>query len=162
MFFKICGVLVLGAMTYYLCHSLTRFESRRIRQTEGFLLLLRHIKAMISCYRAPVREIYDGFSCRALEECGFIDALRLEGSFERAIQICRERIYLEEEEINLLTAFGRELGKSYRDEEVESCDYYIGEFERAFAGRREEHPKRVKLYRSLVITGALMLVIVLI
>lgn len=159
---KLLGILLLGGTAFWLCRSLARFESRRIRQTEGFLLLLRHMKAMISCFRAPVREIYDGFACRALEECGFLDALRMRGDFGEAVAICRDRIYLDEEEINLLAAFGHELGKSYRDEEVEGCDYYIGEFERAYAARREEHPNRVRFYRSLVITGALMLVIVLI
>lgn len=159
--FRLIGMLFLCMTAFFLCRAIRQLEEKRIRQTEGFLLLLRHLRAMISCYRAPVREIYDGVSSPALEECGFLAVLAERGDFGAAIDSCRDRLLLRDEEIRLLSSFGRELGGSYREEEVESCSYYIGELERAYAALREEHPKRVRLSRSLVITGTLMLVILL-
>ena len=71
------------------------------------------------------------------------------------------KIWLSEEEFTLLSAFAGEVGGSYVDEQISCCDYYIGELERAYKERREEIPGRKKLYRSLFITGGLMLAIVL-
>ncbi len=161
MLFKIFGTLTLLIITAYLCYEASSLEAKRVRQTEGFLLLLRHIKAQISCFCAPTDDIFSSFENESLSAIGFLQKLK-EGDFCSAVHSCRDKIYLDEEEINLLTAFGRELGKSYRQEEIEGCGYYIGELESAYAKKREEQPKKSRLYRSLVLTGGLMLIIVFI
>lgn len=159
MLLKVCGSLTLLILTLYLCCQASTLERRRVKQTEGFLLLLRHIKAQISCFCTPVRDIFFSFENEALERAGFLCEAE-KGDFASALSSCRDKIYLEGEEINLLLAFGEELGKSYREEQLESCDYYIGELEALYAKRREEQPKRLRLFRSLVLSGGLMVIIV--
>ena len=161
MLLKICGTLTLLIITAYLCYEASALEAKRVRQAEGFLLLLRHVKAQISCFCTPTCEIFASFENEALSDIGFLERLS-KGDFCTALEESRDKIYLDEEEINLLTAFGRELGKGYRQEEIEGCDYYIGELENAYAKKREEQPKKSRLYRSLVLTGGLMLIIVFI
>ena len=161
MIVKCLGILTLLSITLYFCYELTMLEKRRLRQTEGFLLLLRHIRAEISCFCSPLCEIFDAFQNESLEECGFLSALK-SSNLSEAIEKTRSRIYLEQEEINMLGALASQLGSSYRDQQIELCDYYIGEFENLFTKTREEHPKRSKLCRGVVLTGGLMLIIVLI
>ena len=161
MLIKVCGAATLLLITLYLCYEASRMELRRVRQTEGFLLLIRHIKAQISCFCAPLADIFEEFENSSLESIGFTAALR-EGGFSYAVEKCREKIYLDPEEINMLSSFGEELGKSYREEQLECCDYYIGELESSYSRTRDEQPRRSRLYRSLLLTGGLMVIIVFI
>ncbi len=159
--FKIAGAFTLLFITLYLCYEASRMEFRRLRQTEGFLLLIRHVKAQISCFCTPLAEIFAEFENSSLEAIGFTSALR-EGGFSYALEKCKDKIYLDTERINMLANFGEELGKSYREEQIECCDYYIGELENAYTKTRDEQPRRAKLYRSLLLTGGLMVIIVFI
>ena len=158
---KTLGVILLLSGSLYLCFSFSAFERRRVLQCEGFLLLLRHIRAQIACFRMPHDRIWESYSSAELARCGFLDALREKGDFTQALLAVRSQIWLSREELDLLLAFGGELGRSYFEDQVSCCDYYIGELEQAYAERRSEQPKRVKLYRSLFLTGSLMLVIIL-
>lgn len=162
MLLKTFGVILLLSGSLYLCFSFSVFERRRLAQCEGFLLFIRHIKAQISCFHMPLGRIYASFTSEELERCGFLGALRESEDVGKALDAAKGQIWLSKEEMSLLRAFSGELGVSYVDEQVSCCDYYIGELERAYAERRSELPSRAKLYRSLFITGGLMLVIILI
>ena len=133
-----------------------------MQQCEGFLQLMRHIKAQITCFRMPLSRIWESFSSDELEKCGFLPALRECQDFALALDMCRGQIWLSAEEVRLLISFSAELGRSYADEQIACCDYYMGELERVCVERRSELPKRTKLYRSLFLVGGLMLVIILI
>ena len=161
MLIKACGALTLLLITLYMCLEASRMEMRRVRQTEGFLLLLRHIKAQISCFCTPLCDIYRDFENDSLSSVGFLSALR-EGGFSYALEVCRGKIYLEHDVINMLLGFGEELGKSYREEQLEFCDYYISQLECSYDKNRKEQPQRSRLYRSILMTGGLMVIIVLI
>ena len=45
MMLTICGALTILIITAYLSYQASSMEQKRVRQTEGFLLLLRHIKS---------------------------------------------------------------------------------------------------------------------
>ena len=161
MIVKVCGALALLAVTLYLCIEASSMEMRRVRQSEGFLMLIRHIKAQISCFCAPLGDIYRDFENDTLYSIGFMTSLR-ENGMRAALEECREKIYLDEQEIDMLCAFGDELGKSYREQQIEYCDYYISALEQSYQKSREQQPARSRLYRSLVLTGGLMVIIVFI
>lgn len=161
MLIKCLGIMTLMTITIYLSFEMTLMEKRKLRQTEGFLLFLRHIRAQISCFCTPLSDIFSSFENDALSECGFLKEAQ-NGDFATAITRCRSKIYLEEEEINMLSSFASQLGTSYRSEQLEICDYYIGEFENLFTRKREDHPKKSKLCRGVILTGGLMLIVVLV
>ena len=160
MYVRIAGVVLLFGLSLFFCLCVSRMERGRVRQTEGFLLLLRYVRTQISCFRTPVQEIYGSFRNPALSECGFLDALRQYG-FPEALDRCTGRLYLDEEELKTLSALGRELGRSYCEDQIALCDYTLEQMERAFDRRREEAPKRTRVAHSLVLTGGLMLILVL-
>lgn len=157
---RLIGSLLLIGTFGYLGYYFSMMEGRRVRQTEGFLFLLRHIRTGIVCFANPVEDIYSGFENPALETCGFLPALRT-GGFAHALYACRERLYLEEEELRTLHAFSEEVGKSYSHEQAVICDYTIGEMEKALQRRQEEAPRRARAARSLTMCGGLMLLLLL-
>ena len=161
MMIKACGALALLAVTLYLCIEASSMEVRRVRQAEGFLMLIRHIKAQISCFCTPLGDIFRDFENDTLSSIGFMSVLREKG-FRAALDECREKIYLDDEEINMLASFADELGTSYREEQMEFCDYYISTLEQSYRKSRELQPARARLYRSLLLTGGLMVIIVFI
>ncbi len=157
---QLIGAIGVMALSAYLAFSFSKMEGKRVRQIEGFLLLIRHIRAEIACFRTPVADIYAGFSHAALAECGFLESLRERG-FSAALAAGQGELYLEEEEMATLSAFGEGVGRSYSGEQIALCDYTIGELEKALSRRREEAPKRARVLRTLSIAGGLMLVILL-
>lgn len=161
MLLKTFGVILLLSGSLYLCFCFTQFERRRLQQCEGLLLLLRHIKAQISCFHMPLGRIYATFSSEELERCGFLEALRQTEDISKALDSAKGEMWLSGEEMTLLRAFSGEVGASYVEEQIACCDYYIGQLEQAYAERKTALPARRKLYRSLFITGGLMLVIIL-
>ena len=161
MIVRLAGALLLigGSVGLSACYA--RFESRRVGQSEGFLLLLRHVRAQIACFHMPLARVWETFSCPELERCGFLPALRETGDFAAALERCRRGVWASADEMTLLRAFGSEIGRSYLEEQISCCDYYIGEFESAYARHRTERPARARLFRCLCVTGGLMLVILL-
>ncbi len=148
------------AVSFYLSVSVSRMEGRRVRQTEGFFLLLCRIRAEIAAYRTPLDRILLLFENPALGECGFLAAARSEG-FAGALDLCRDRLLLDEEELRLLDAFGDRIGRGDCVEEVRLCDYTARELEKTMLRQKEEAPRRVRAARALAVTGGLMLLLFL-
>ena len=122
------------------------------------LLLLRHIRTQISCFSTPLPEIYASFENPALSDAGFLRVLRQDG-LAAALGTCE--VYLEEGERRMLLFFAEELGNSYRTDQLALCDAYIAELARGCERKKNELPKKSKLYRSLILTGGLAAVILL-
>jgi stage III sporulation protein AB len=154
------GALLLLGSFGYVGYTLVYMEHQRVRQTEGVLLLLRHIRNGIVCFAFPIEEIYAGFQNESLEACGFLPALR-QGGFAHALQVCRHSLWLEAEELRTLSAFAGEVGKSYSHEQARLCDYTAGEIEQALHRRREEAPRRARAAASLALCAGLALLILL-
>lgn len=162
MIYKLIGAAMLMALSISMAFQICTMESRRVRQTEALLLLLRYIKAQISCFRTPLSEMFAGFENEELEACGLLPLLRDGCSFPDAFEKTRPRLYLDSDETEMLSSFSREIGGGYREEQEECCAYYIRELERAYSEGREERPARVRVLRSLVISAGLMVIIILV
>ena len=162
MLLKSLGIILLLFGSLYLCFAFSLFEKRRLEQAEGILLLLRHTRAQISCFQAPLGKIYGSFSCQELERAGFLEALRETESIASAIEQAKEQLYLTEEQKALLLSFAGEVGGSFKEEQIAACDYYISQWENGYAMQKNALPNRQKLYRSLFITAGLMLAILLV
>ena len=161
MLLKSLGILMLPSLTLYLALKVSSYGFRRLEQIEGMLLFLRYCRAQIHCFRTPLGDIYRGFENEALEQAGFLPVLRESASLAVAIEKARPALYLDEEQLSLLSACAGELGGSFCEEQVAACDYYIGEFEAACGRERQECPRSAKLRRSMVLAGGLMVILVL-
>ena len=154
------GALLLLGSALWLGLRLSAREQERLRQTEGLLLLLRHIRACIVCFADPIEEIYRRFQNRALEECGFLPALRTHG-FAYALRVC-DGLAQGDEVQTALASFADGVGKSNTREQAALCDYTVAVMEAALHRRQEEAPRRARLARGLALCGALALLVLLV
>ncbi len=157
---RLIGAAALLLLSLYTGSSLAEMEKKRLRQTEGFLLLVRYIREQISCFRRPLPDIYRDFQSEPLRNAGFLPALA-KGDFAAALAAAKDGLYLEEEEIGLLYAFAQSVGQSFEEEQKALCAYTERELEKALARRKEETPKRVRVLRTLSAVFGGMIVILL-
>lgn len=153
---KLVGMLTLLAVGGGFAVGSVQAERRRLSVLDAWIELLLTVRREIDCYLRPIDEILQGCPTELLRACtaggavGSLDALLRGGA-----------PYLESETYRLLERFSKDIGSSYREEELRLCDFSI----QALQGRREllaaEHPARVKLGITLSISAALGAIILL-
>lgn len=156
------GVIALFALALLVCRALSEHETRRLRSVDALVSLLRHVRTMIRCYRMPLDEIYRGAHAPELEGLGFLSHLRETANLREALELSRGELLLSDELRERLGELSDAVGRGDGESAASLCDYYIGELSREAQALRTAAPKRLRLHRSLVVTGMLMLVIVFI
>ncbi len=160
MLIKMLGACLVGGCFFSICRAYLEKEKRKSQEAEGFLRLLRFMRAEIASFGTPTGEIFSRFSNEALSSCGFLELLRNRG-FSAALSDARPRLFITDEVYLLLSAFGEELGKRYLSEELARLDYYIGALSELLEGAKREAPKRARLCRALLFCAAGMVIIFL-
>ena len=152
------GFLLWMTAVFLFLSLLTREERRRVEECEGLLLLLRHLRARVSAYSLPRDEIYRTFSHDALEKCGFLSLLR-----QRGLQTALSSGTLapDGEMLRPLVAFSEGEGQRLKEEELSAVSLAIEEMEARLAEAKRRLPERLRLSRTLVLTGGMMVVIFL-
>ena len=99
---------------------------------------------------------------RGHEEPHDLEFFRTEGQgLAVALQEGEGLLGLEAEELRPLFAFAATLGKGEAEGEVQLCIRTEAELERGLLKRREEAPRRTRVSQTLSISGALMLLLLL-
>ena len=137
---------------------LTKEERRRVEECEGLLLLLRHLRAQVSAYSLPRDEIYRTFSHAALERCGFLALLR-DGGLAAALSA--EKLALGAETLRPLVLFAEGEGRRLKEEELTAVSLAIEGMEACLTDVKRRLPERLRLSRTLVLTGGMMIAIFL-
>lgn len=150
-------VLWMTAVFIFLSH-LTREERRRVEECEGLLLMLRHLRARVSAYSLPRDEIYRTFSHLALEKCGFLLLLREKGL---KTALSSKTLALDGEMLRPLVLFAEGEGERLKEEELSAVSLAIEETEACLADAKRRLPERLRLSRTLVLTGGMMVAIFL-
>ncbi len=155
--FKIIGcVLVLlgGAVT---ARQLNRALDGRLSRLECLVSLLKFFRLQIDCYCVPVGEIFRRADKELLEGCGLSGVPSSFAEFMSSLDPPPDP-----EIGNILTSFERELGASYRDDQLKSCDYHISRLSEIYSAAVLETQKRKKLNRTLCFSATAAVVILLI
>lgn len=148
------GLVLAGA--FLLSHRLVLQERCKVRQCSAYLTLLRQIRAQIACYSRSFSAICQSIDAQLLRDCG----LGLPGdSF--AVMLASAALTLPPDAETLLRHFAAELGKSYKEEQIVTCDETIAQLTEIC--RREEGAlrERVRLIRAFCICGGLALILLL-
>ncbi|MBQ8173825.1 MAG: stage III sporulation protein AB [Clostridia bacterium] len=157
---RLSGAALILTASLLLAVSLSASEQKKLRRSEGLLLLVRHIREQIGCFHAPLPAICASFSHKELEECGFLSVLQQDG-LAAALEKSGPALDLSEEELHPLFSFADSLGRGQTEGELRLCDHTATELEKTLAKRREELPRRTRVLQTLFVSGALMLVILL-
>ncbi len=158
MLIKTLGAVLVGGCFFSLFRAYLEKEKKKVSEGEGFLALLRFLRAEIASFGSPTEKIFSRFSCEVLSDCGFIELLRKEG-FSAALSSSRPRLSVSEEVYTLLSSFGEELGRRYLPEELARLDYYIDALGAHLEGVKRDSPKRSRLCRALLFCAAGMVII---
>ena len=156
-FFRLIGIAVILICGVGVGLGLAAFERKRARQAEGFLALVRYIRVQIDCFSLPLGRILSGCDGKLLYECG-VESDRLP---DFLTLLKRTKLYIPEEMCRLLRDFGAQLGSSYREEQLRSCDYFLERLIPCCDRLRCELPRREKLMLLLPVALAAMLVLLL-
>ena len=143
---KLVGSALLVLAGCYAAHIGARDLKKRLSVTEAWMELIRLIRIQIDCYMLPLDAILASVDSALLSRAGA-------GVPENTLPalLTRSLPFLDAETERLLSAFVRELGTSYREEQLKRCDYYLA----ALQSRRDtvaaSLPSRQKLCRALCI-----------
>ncbi len=155
---RLIGILLFLASALGSVLALSFLERRRTRELEALASLLCAIQNGMLRHRLPLCEIYAAFENETLAACGFLEELRRDGL---ACALRADTLALREEELSFLFTYAEELGKRFLEEEREQAQAALA----ALAARREEHrtegARKGKIQRTLLMTGAGMLLLLL-
>lgn len=153
---KILGVGLITSAGGFAAYSAVRYEKRKLSVLDAWIDLLFHIRGQIDCYLMPLDEILACADPRILTACMcHTPHPDLHMLFEASSP------YLTGEGKRLLTGFIREIGGSYREEQLRRCDYYINALRTVRDKIAMDLPARVKLCITLSLCTAIGAVILL-
>lgn len=123
---------------------------RRLDQLDAWIDLLLLIRSRIDCYLMPQDEIVASLDRDLIRRCGGNTPCR-------SLQtLCRQaQTSLPAEGGRLLAAFGQQIGRGYREEQVRECDYYIDALREVRKKEAEAAPAKVRVRCALFLAAAL-------
>ena len=153
---KLAGCLTVLCVGAAAAVSAVGFERRRLSVLDGWLELLFYIRSQIDCYLKPLDEILLDADERLLIAC-------MASSKQRSLNglLTSSAPWLDRESQRLLETMLRELGHSYREEQLKRCDFYAEALRSIREKVAAQLPSRIKLCVSLCLCAALGTVILL-
>lgn len=159
--FKPVGAVLVMLCCYLASFSISSRAKKEMAELEAFVLLISRVRAEITCFSRPLPEIYAGFESEIFERSGFLKVLK-ENGLSCALESAGHKLALREENFDIIKQFADVIGKSYRDEEIKTCDYYISQLSERHKAHSDALPKKNKLSRSLCFLFGISIIIILV
>lgn len=153
--FRLIGALMLGSCGTFCALHLNKRAAESLSQIKGWISLVRYVRTQIECFSAPVSEILSRCEPDALRACGYAR----DGIPEGLCSLLEGCEILDGETEKIISDFAGEFGRSYREEQVKRCDYYLSLLDSRRAAIQSQLPSKKKLNATLCIAGALAIVI---
>ena len=147
---RLAGALLVLAMGALAAYGAARAEKRRLEVLEGWVDLIMYIRGQIDCFLTPLDEILQNCDRRVLDAC-----LAPENARDLETVLAASLPYLDADARHLLERFLREVGTSYREEQLKRCDYYLNALSVLREKRAAELPVRRRLLTSLSLCAAI-------
>ncbi len=156
--FKLVGALLLAASGGCCAYVMNQRAVRALKQTEGWLSLLRYIRTQVDCFALPIPRILLRADRSLFVSCGYAGE-DVPCGLEQLLSDCDLR---DRETEKIVKHFVGEFGKGYREEQLRSCDYYRELLEARRDALADQLPARKRVTSTLWISGALAIIILLI
>ena len=153
------GALAVIVGSFFVCREYEKYLARRLGELIGLRDLISHARGMIEKYLSYGAELWRGFTNEALESCGLMDALREGRGLSEAFASCGDRMALTAEERAELACDFARLGKGYKSGEVSLLDTLENKLCEMADGESDQAEKNIKVFRALLLGGALVVVI---
>ena len=152
------GFLFWMTAVFLALYFLTAEERKRVEECEGLTLLLRHLRGQVAAYSLPREEIYATFHHKALERCGFLSLLRERGM---GVALSAGKLTMSEEALRPLYLFAEGEGRRLKEEELTALGLALEGMEYGLTECKRRMPERLRLLRTLVLTGGMMVAVLL-
>ncbi len=146
----------LGALTVVICFFLlgrkaTEKERISVKQLEGIIKLIEHIKVCVSASLLPLPDIYESFRCEEKEMAVFMDSLKSEGFGKAA-----EKLELPVSAQAHITSLAATLGRVDGDTQCEKLEQTLVFLNRIRDEHKQETERKSKSVQALFsLAGAL-------
>ncbi|MBQ8311217.1 MAG: hypothetical protein IJX80_09435 [Clostridia bacterium] len=147
---KLLGALLILGVGAICARGATQYEKKRIRVIDGWIDLIFYIRSKIDCYLMPLGEILAEGRQTLPEFC-----IPQNESTDLHAILRASAVYLDGDAKSLLESFVREIGNSYREEQVRRCDYYITALRNLREKSASELPMRLRLSVTISLCVAL-------
>jgi len=155
--FKALGCAFILGSGVFAGNLLNQADTAKLSQLEAIISLLKFIRLQIDYYCVPVKEIFARAEPSLLIACGTTQTPESFRDFLSSLSPMPSN-----DITSILISFSNELGGSYREEQLRSCDYHINRLEELHSAISKEAEKRKKLNRVLPFSIAAAIVILLI
>lgn len=153
---KLFGCLLILSSGALAAITAARHEQKRLSVLDGWIDLIFYIRTQIDCYLMPLNDILAGADRELLRAC-----MAGESVVGLNTMLQNSQFYLSSETRRLLSAFVREIGSSYREEQVKRCDYYLSALRSIREKQKEDLPARVRVCVALCLCVAFGIAILL-
>ena len=154
----IASLMMLGLL---LCRGYNRYLALREAEVLGYLSLLRHVRGRISGLLLSAKDAAKSFSCKALEENGFLPRLREGESLSAAFTPAESTQRLPQGAAEALRDYFSRSGRGGLDSELASIDLCIKELEAVCETEKGERKNRARVAGALIfaitVGGAILL-----
>lgn len=156
---RLLGGCLLVLFGILLARYLAERERRQVLYADAYLDFLRYVRGELHAYARPLGEVYRRCDNAALEENGFLPALRrglCPGDAARCAAPASDP-----RAVKILSDFGSAVGRGYLAETLACCDVYIGRMD-AYAGEvRAAAPARIRVRRTVALAGTALVLLLL-
>lgn len=123
---------------------------------DAWIDLLVYVRGQIDCYLLPLDEILAAADKTLLAACAPSgETHSLAALLQGALP------YLDAEGQRVLSSLVREMGTSYREEQIKRCDYYVQALQLCREKVAQELPARLKMRTTLSVCAAIGVAILL-
>ena len=155
---KIIGVLIIIFSSLVIAFELSVRVDKVARNVSSLRALLEYTKNMIECYSLPASEILRRSDEHLLLDCGYRKNSPARDFYEL---ICNSDIP-DAEAKDILSAFARDFGKSYRADELSRCALYLDKIRSREQKLIKESAKKKRLIFTVAICSSLAVVILIV
>lgn len=157
MLIKIIGCVLIFLGGAIASAALNRSLSARLKLSRSLISLIRFIRLQIDLYCLPLDEIFRRVDPQLFESLGLSSPPRSFTELKDSLDPPPDG-----ELRRLLESFDRELGASFREDQLRVCDYHLAALSELCSALDSELDKKKKLNRTLCLGAALSIIILLI
>lgn len=159
MILRYIGILLIFLASTVFGFALARSARIKLKNNDGLIFLIRHIRQKIGYFKSTPKEIYETFENQELSRAGFTEILCRDGLTEAIERV--DCFDLDENCEAALREYARNIGKTPLGEQIAASDYLLELLEANQKRLCEEFPAKNKVYSSMGMLFGIMAVILL-
>ena len=167
---KTAGILITALILALTGNYLAVLTEKRIKTLECIVLMIKSIKTQISSARIPLTDIIDNLLASGqFDNLSFLTAVKsdisngesFQKSWEKALKSFAGINGLTKEDTALIIRFGENLGSSDTNGQTENCNTFIEMLSAEIQHLKSKAQSKVKIYNSMGVLSAALVIILL-